>query len=155
MRYKIKYIDLLYSVYTSLEGYFKKAKIDIKKNEEEVKGPLFFVQIKPLDTDSYRSYTKDLVNITITFTDVVLDQEKILNVEDQLNELFDDGIKIDGTFIYFDKKRFSEGDDCIILTLTIKYHNSKSNKNILDSDKYTKMIEELHLKINENKEVIK
>ncbi|OSA98104.1 UNVERIFIED_ORG: hypothetical protein B2H98_05280 [Clostridium botulinum] len=155
MNYKIKYLDLLYSVYTSLKSSFKDSNIILNESKSEVQGPLFFVQIKPLDSNSYRHYTKEFVNVTITFTDVVLDQEKILTVKDELNELFDDGIRVEGTFIYFDKKRFSEGENCIVLTLTLKYHNSKSIKNINDNDKYTKMIEELHMKINTSEEEIK
>lgn len=155
MNYKIKYLDLLYSVYTSLKSSFKDSNIILNESKSEVQGPLFFVQIKPLDSNSYRHYTKEFVNVTTTFTDVVLDQEKVLNVQDELNELFDDGIRVEGTFIYFDKKRFSEGENCIVLTLTLKYHNSKSIKNINDNDKYTKMIEELHMKINTSEEEIK
>ncbi len=155
MNYKIKYLDLLYSVYASLKDNFKKSTITMSENKSEVKGPLFCVQIKPLDSNSYRHYTKEFVNVTITYTDLVLDQEKVLNVQDELNELFDDGIRVEGTFIYFDKKRFSEGENCIVLTLTLKYHNSKSIKNINDNDKYTKMIEELHMKINTSEEEIK
>lgn len=154
MEYKIKYVDLLYSVYASLKENFKKAKISIKENKKEVESPLFFVQIKPLDSDSYRYYTKDLINITITFTDVVLDQEKILNTEDSLNELFDQGIWVNGTFIYFDKKNLDEGEDCIILTLTLKYHNSKDIKNIPVSDKYTEFMHDLEIIFNEDKEEI-
>ncbi|MBN1059341.1 phage tail terminator family protein [Clostridium botulinum] len=155
MNYKIKYVDLLYSVYASLKSSFKDSNVILNESKSEVQGPLFFVQIKALDSDSYRHYTKEFVNVTITYTDLFLDQEKILEVQDELNELFDDGIRVEGTFIYFDKKRFSEGENCIVLTLTLKYHNSKNLKNIQDSDKYTKMIEELHMKINNSEEEIK
>lgn len=155
MNYKIKYVDLLYSVYASLKSNFKNSNVILNESKSEVEGPLFFVQIKALNSDSYRNYTKDFVNITITYTDLVLDQEKVLNVQDELNELFDDGIRVEGTFIYFNKKRCSEGENCIVLTLTLKYHNSKTIKNIPDSDKYTKMIEELYMKINNSEEEIK
>ncbi|MFW2500410.1 phage tail terminator family protein [Clostridium diolis] len=151
---KIKYVDLLYSVYISLKNNFTEAKINIKESRTEVKGPLFFVQVKPLDNDSYRYYTKDFVNIIITFTDIILDQEKILNVKDELKELFDYGLRINDTFIYFDKKGFNESEDCIILTLTIKYHNSKDIKNIPIPDRYTEFMHELNFILNEDKEEI-
>lgn len=149
MDYKIKYIDLLYSVYSSLKQEFDKAKIAIKENRTEVKQPLFFIQINALESDSFRSYTKELVNITITYTQPVLEQQDILNIKDSLNELFDDGLRVEKTFIYFDKKKFYDGDGFVNLTLTLRYHNSKLSKNLPDSDRYTQMLEELHLKINE------
>ncbi|AIY78797.1 hypothetical protein FDB15_18160 [Clostridium botulinum] len=143
MNYKIKYLDLLYSVYASLKDNFKKSTITMSENKKEVKGPLFFVQIKPLYSDSYKCYTKELVNITITYTDVVLDQEKILTVKDELNELFDLGIKVNNVFLLFKNKKFSESDDCTILTLTIDYFNNKSERNIPEEDKATKLMEKL------------
>lgn len=154
---RIEYIDLLYSIYAALKSeYPNKSKVDIsiKKKNQEVNKPRFYIDIRPLNSDAYRQYDRELVNVTITYTDVVLDQEKTLTMKSTFNELFNDGIWVEGVFIYFEKKSFSDGEECINLNFTLNYFNAKTQRNINANDKYSEMMKELNIDFNEKKEVI-
>lgn len=155
MKDRIEYIDLLYSIYASLKKEYPnkdKTEITIDKKNKEVIKPRFFIQIRPINSDAYMSYDIELVNVTITYTDVVLNQEKTLTMENTFNVLFDQGIWVEGVFIYFEKKSFSEGEECINFNFTLNYFNAKATRNI--SDKYTEMMKELDIDFNDKEEVI-
>lgn len=157
MKDRIEYIDLLYSIYSSLKTeYPDKSKVDItfKKKNQEVNKPRFYIEIRPLNSDSYRQYDRELVNVTITYTDVVLDQEKTLTMQNTFNVMFDQGIWVEGVFLYFEKKGFSEGEECINFNFTLNYFNAKAERNIPINDKYTEMMKELDIDFNDKEEVI-
>lgn len=135
----IKYVELLYSATLVLKNKFG-YEVSIKDNEKEVKEPTFFVKVTPLTTESYLKYSEKLVNIAITYTNYVVTQEDLLDMQSQLDELFDMYIKVGERKLTF-KKRFSAGKDLLTLTLTLDYLDSKTN--IPDDDKYTKLMEEL------------
>lgn len=146
---RIKYIDLLYSVYVSLKKEFKDATVSIKESGQEIKGPFFYVEVNPVNQNAFRFYDRELVNITITFTDEVLDQEKVLNMKADLNSIFNYGLVVNNQFIYFKDKQFSDGEDCINLTLTLDYFNQKDERNAYASDKFTEFMRVLHLDLKE------
>ena len=142
---RIKYIDLLYSIYVSLKKEFKDATVSMKESGEEIKGPYFFVQIRPRTPEAYRFYDKEFVNVTITYGDVVLDQEKQLIKQDELTSLFDLGIEVNGAFIMFEDKDFSYGDGFINLNFSLNYFNEKHDRSIYLDDRYTEMLKELDM----------
>ena len=84
----IKYVELLYSTTLLLKNKFG-YDLYIKDNEKEVKEPTFFVKVTPLTTESYLRYSETLVNIAITYTNEVVTQEDLLDMQNQLDELFD------------------------------------------------------------------
>lgn len=146
MKDRIEYIDLLYSIYSTLKAeYPDKTETDISiiKKNQEVNKPRFYIDIRPLNTNSYRDYDVELVNVTISYTDVIMNQEKTLTIKSIFNELFNEGILVEGVFVYFEKKSFSGNDDCINFNFTIKYFNAKSERNIDKNDKYSEMMNEL------------
>jgi len=136
----IKYVELLYSTTLLLKDKFN-YKVNIEENEQEVKAPTFFVKVTPLTTDSYLRYSEKLVNITITFTDKVITQEKLIDMQDQLNELFDICLIVGKRKLILDKKKFNKTKDLLTVTLTLNYLDDKTN--IPDADKYTALMEEL------------
>ena len=146
MKDRIEYIDLLYSIYSTLKAEYPdktKTDISISKKNQEVNKPRFCIDIRPLNTNSYREYDVELVNVTISYTDVIMNQEKTLSIKSIFNELFNEGICVEGVFVYFEKKSFSGNDDCINFNFTINYFNAKSERNIDANDKYSEMMNEL------------
>lgn len=135
----IKYVELLYSATILLKNKFG-YDVFIKDNEKEVEEPTFFVKVTPLTTESYLRYSEKLVNIAITYTNKVVTQEDLLDIQSQLDELFDMYLKVGERKLTF-KKKFSANKDLLILTLTLDYLDGKTN--IPDADKYTKLMEEL------------
>ena len=146
MKDRIEYIDLLYSIYSVLKAEYPdktKTDISISKKNKEVDKPRFYIDIRPLNTNSYRDYDVELVNVTISYTDVIMNQEKTLSIKSIFNELFNEGIWVEDVFVYFEKKSFSGNDDCINFNFTINYFNAKSERNIDANDKYSEMMNEL------------
>ena len=146
MKDRIEYIDLLYSIYSVLKAEYPdktKTDISISKKNKEVDKPRFYIDIRPLNTNSYRDYDVELVNVTISYTDVIMNQEKTLSIKSIFNELFNEGIWGEGVFVYFENKSFSGNDDCIDFNFTINYFYAKSERNIDANDKYSEMMNEL------------
>lgn len=148
---RIKYIDLLYSIYANLKDTFGKGyKFIIDASKQEINKPTFLVQIRPSKSDSYREYNRELINVTITYTNSVIQQEETLQIKSDLNELFDLGINVNGAFLYLDNKNFSgEEGEYINFNFSVDYFNAKSEKNIYNSDKYTEMFNELDISYND------
>lgn len=135
----IKNVELLYSTSLLLKSKFNH-KLSLKQ-KSEVEVPTFFITITPLTTNSYLRYNEKLVNIFISFTDEVVTQEKLLGIQNDLDDLFDMYLKVGTRKIVFDKKKFNLTDDFLSLTLTLNYLDDKSN--IPDADKYTQLMGEL------------
>lgn len=139
----IRYNELLYFIGRAIKDNFQNCKLRAKKNQEDIKEPMFYVEVRPLNSNSYKSYVDKLVNITITYTDEVVDNEKLNNILNELESVFDLGIKVKDTFLMFKNKASNINDDFLTFNLTINY---KDNKQIIDeSDFYSAMIEELYL----------
>ncbi|MDU1337450.1 MAG: hypothetical protein E6935_04470 [Clostridium butyricum] len=144
----IKYNELLYSFGKALKEQFKDCKLRIKKNQEEIKEPTFYVEVRALNTNSYKPYVDKLVNISITYTDKVVDGEKLNNVLNDLESVFDLGIKVKDTFLMFKSKNNTMNDDFLTLNLTINY---KDDRDIVDeNDYYSELMEELYVDFNRN-----
>lgn len=144
----IKYNELLYSFGKALKEQFKDCKLRIKKNQEEIKEPTFYVEVRALNTNSYKPYVDKLVNISITYTDKVVDGENLNNVLNDLESVFDLGIKVKDTFLMFQSKNNTMNDDFLTLNLTIKY---KDDRDIVDeNDYYSELMEELYVDFNRN-----
>ena len=144
----IKYNELLYSFGKALKEQFKDCKLRIKKNQEEIKEPTFYVEVRALNTNSYKPYVDKFVNISITYTDKVVDGEKLNNVLNDLESVFDLGIKVKDTFLMFKSKNNTMNDDFLTLNLTINY---KDDRDIVDeNDYYSELMEELYVDFNRN-----
>lgn len=150
---RIKYIDLLYSIYANLKDTFGKGyKFIIDASKQEINKPTFLVQIRPNKPDSFRNYDREIVNVTITYTDLTISQEKALEVKSDLAELFDLGIDVNGAFLYLDNKGFGgEENDFITFNFSLNYFNVKADKNIYSSDKFTEFMNELDISYNDRR----
>ena len=135
----IKNVELLYSTSSLLKSKFN-YKLSLKQ-KAEVAVPTFFISVTPLTTNSYLRYNEKLTNIVITFTDEVVTQEKLLGIQNDLDDLFDIYLKVGKKKIVFDKKKFNLTDDFLSLTLTLNYLDNKLG--VPDEDKYTQLMGEL------------
>lgn len=125
----IKNTDILYTVNSMLDTKFGYDSFVENKGEqgEKIKVPTFFIQISPLTSNSYLRWNENLTNIVITYVDEVISQEVLLNIRDELNELFDMSIKVGNRSIEIDKKKFNLTKDFLNMTITIDYLDCKSN----------------------------
>jgi len=135
----IKNVELLYSTSLLLKNKFG-YKVSLKQ-KEEVEAPTFFLSVTPLTTNSYLRYSEKLVNITITFVDKVVDQEKLLEAQNSLDDLFDMYLQVGTRKIVFDKKKFNLTTDFLTLTLTLNFLDGKAT--LPSADQYTDKMENL------------
>ena len=141
----IKYSAILYSFGKSIKEAFPKAILRCKKNEEDIKQPTFYVEVRPLQVTDYVNFKDKLLNITVTYVDAVEDIEKLNEVAEMLDDTLNLGIYVNKTFLLFDKKNFtfSDSQDFLSLNITLSYKDSQTAT--LESDQYTCMIEELYV----------
>lgn len=147
----IQYVDLLYSVSKTLKVNYPKAKvrIDKKKSETEIKNGLFYVIISPLESTTSFNRREKLLNIYIEYIENVKTQESSLKAQQELEELFDEYIEVDGRCIPISNKRLMDNEDNITLQMTLKYYDSKGEKAQETPDAtYTALMELLHLEVN-------
>lgn len=146
----INYNELLYFTGQAIKTKFKNCDLICTKNKEDINKPTFYVEVRPLSSNSYKGYIDKLVNITITYTDKKVNNEKLNNILNDLESVFDLGIKVKGTFLMFKNKNysFSEDGDFLNVNLTISY---KDNKDVEDeNDFYSEMLEELYMDFEMN-----
>ena len=146
----IKYSAILYSFGKVIKDAFPKAILRCKKNNKDIKEPTFYIEVRPLQVTDYVNFKDKLLNVTVTYVDTVEDIGKLNEVAEMLDDTLNLGIRIDKTFLLFDRKNFtfSDSQDFLSLNITLSYKDSQTAE--LESDKYTCMIEELYFdyKIN-------
>ena len=69
----IKYSAILYSFGKSIKDAFPKAILRCKKNNEDIKEPTFYVEVRPLQVTDYLNFKDKLLNVTVTYIDAVED----------------------------------------------------------------------------------
>lgn len=126
----IRYVDLLYSIAKTLNENYPKAKIriDKKKSETEIKNGLFYIIVSPLDSTTSFDRRKKLLNIYIEYVEEVKTQESSLNIQQDLEELFDEYIVVSERYLPIGAKRLTDNDDNITLQMTLNYYDSKGEK---------------------------
>jgi hypothetical protein len=136
-------VAILYTITKKLKDNFPTAKLIVDGNKKEIENPTFYIQVNPLNSDTYKRYSKELYNITIDYIEEKdLTQEQKLNMKTKLNKIFGMGIKIEKTFIVFQKKVW-DIKDVFSLCLAIDFINSLDEKPI--EDKYSSLMQELLL----------
>ena len=140
----IKYSAILYSFGRSIKEAFPKAVLRCKKNNEDIKEPTFYVEVRPLHVVDYLNFKDKLLNVTVTYIDTVEDIEKLNEVAETLDDALNLGIRVNKTFLLFNSKNFtfSDSHDFLSLNITLSYKDTQTIE--LESDKYTCMIEELY-----------
>ena len=146
----IKHSAILYAFGKAIKDAFPKAILRCKKNEEDIKQPTFYIEVRPIKVVDYLNFKDKLLNITVTYVDTVENIEKLNEVAEMLDDTLNLGIRVDKTFLLFDNKNFtfSDSQDFLSLNITLSYKDSQTAE--LESDKYTCMVEELYFdyKIN-------
>ena len=140
----IKYSAVLYSFGKAIKEAFPKAILRCEKNNEDIKEPTFYVEVRPIKVVDYLKFKDKLLNITITYVDTVENIEKLNEVAETLDYTLNLGIRVNKTFLLFNNKSFtfSDSHDFLSLNITLSYKDVQTIE--LESDKYTCMIEELY-----------
>ena len=140
----IKYSAILYSFGKAIKDAFPKAILRCERNNEDIKEPTFYVEVRPLQVTDYLNFKDKLLNVTVTYVDTVEDIEKLNEVAEMLDDSLNLGIRVDKTFLLFDNKNFAFSDSHDFLSLNISLSYKDSQTAALESDQYTCMIEELY-----------
>ena len=140
-------LAVLYSFAKKLRDNFPKHKIISDSSMCDIDRPTFLINVSPLDSDTYRQYSKELFNVTIEYVEEKnLSQEEKLIKKSQLNKIFGMGIQIEKTFVVFSKKTWNT-KDVFSLCLTFDFLNDYDNK--FPEDYYTKLMDQLNLELKE------
>ena len=103
----------------------------------DVTKPTFFVSIRKLNTDNYRTYKNKTVNVSITYVNKEYDHVENNDVNDKLDNLFKLTLEVNGNFLRVDNLDFSE-PDALICTFTLEF-----NEPIEEEQSNTVKMEEL------------
>ena len=140
----IKHSAILYTFGKAIKDAFPNAILRCKKNEEDIKQPTFYIEVRPLQVTDYVNFKDKLLNVTVTYVDTVEDIGKLNEVAEMLDYTLNLGIRVNKTFLLFNSKNFafSDSHDFLSLNITLSYKDTQTIE--LESDKYTCMIEELY-----------
>lgn len=130
----MKIVDIQNVITKLLHSNFPTYKIVLAQQCDVVK-PTFFVSVRKINTDNYRTCKEKLVNVTITYVNKETDHIENNEVNDKLDEIFGLTLKVNDYYFTIDNLNFSE-PDALICSFTVKF-----NEHIEDTNKYEKMQE--------------
>lgn len=148
----INNIDLLYSTTKLLRVNFPESMILIDSNNEDIKeNDTFHVEVKELSNTSYLRYVEKIINIYITFVPAKSEEisEKLLIMQQQLNNIFDLTLSTLERKLVIENKTFSHNKDFITMNLSFNFIDGKLTDNLPDMDKYSQLMKELNLTLKE------
>ena len=132
----MKLSDIQRAITKLLHDNFPAYKISLKQMCDVVK-PTFFVSIRKLSTDNYRTYKNKTVNVSITYVNKEYNHAENNDVNDKLDDLFKLTLQVNDDFLRVDNLDFSE-PDALICTFTLEF-----NEPIEDEQLNTVKMEEL------------
>lgn len=139
----IKDTDILKATSKILDNKFG-YEIYIGENDEEVKVPSFFISLNHLSSETYKYWNEKAINIYITYTNKGVQMEKLLDMQNDLDELFDMYLNVDNYKIVFNNKKFNIKDDFMTMTLSIYFLDNKTT--VPSEDTASKLMGNLNLK---------
>ncbi len=137
----IKDTDILKAISKILNTKFGYG-IFIGENVQEVKEPSFFISISPLTSDTFKEFNQKVRNAYVIYTNYGVQMEELLDIGNQLDELFGMSLKVEDMVLPIKAKKFNRQEDFITMTLTIDFKDSK------ETTETAKLMENLNLKTN-------
>ena len=116
----MKLSDIQKSITTLLHDNFPTYKINLKQMCDVTK-PTFFVSIRKLNTENYRTYKNKTVNVSITYVNKEYNHVENNEINDKLDDLFKLTLQVNGNFLRVDNLDFSE-PDALICTFTLEFN---------------------------------
>ena len=132
----MKLSDIQKSITMLLHDNFPTYKINLKQMCDVTK-PTFFVNVRKLNTENYRTYKNKTVNVSITYVNKEYNHAENNDVNDKLDDLFRLTLEVKDNFLRVDNLDFSE-PDALICTFTLEF-----NEPIEDEQLNTVKMEEL------------
>ena len=116
----MKLSDIQKSITMLLHDKFPTYKISLKQMCDVVK-PTFFVSVRKLNTENYRTYKDKIVNVTITYVNKEYNHVENNGINDKLDDLFKLTLKVDNNYLRIDNLNFSE-PDALLCTFTLEFN---------------------------------
>lgn len=118
--------EILYAISNYLSLKVPNIEILINGNEEEINKSTFLISVRPLRSTSGIYDKRKITNVTITYLDKVLNQEKNLGVIDMLEGLFKSKLKVKDRYLNIENLEFVENEDCINCNFTLDFYDNNS-----------------------------
>lgn len=151
----IQNVEILYSTGKILRSKFNDSLIIVDDNNQDIKKhDTFYIEVKELSNTAYLRYLERIINIYITYVPIKKDEikERILEVQNNLTNIFDISFKVSNRNLLIDNKSFNYDETFLSMNMTLKFLDDKSNDNMPDMDKYSQLMEELNLTLNEKED---
>ena len=103
----MKLSDIQKSITILLHDKFPTYKI-VLEQQCDVTKPTFFVSIRKLNTENYRTYKNKTVNVSITYVNKEYNHAENNDVNDKLDDLFRLTLQVNGNFLRVDNLDFRE-----------------------------------------------
>ena len=116
----MKLSDIQKSITMLLHDKFPTYKI-VLDQQCDVTKPTFFVSVRKLNTENYRTYKNKTVNVSITYVNKEYNHVENNEVNDKLDDLFRLTLQVNDDFLRIDNLDFSE-PDALICTFTLEFN---------------------------------
>ena len=135
----MKLADIQKAITKLLHVNFPDYKIVLKQMCDVVK-PTFFISVRKINTENYRTYKDKMVNVTITYVNKEYDHVENNEINDKLDDLFKLTLQVNNNYLRIDNLSFNE-PDALICSFTLKF-----NEHIKDEKLNNVKMEELFFK---------
>ena len=135
----MKIVDIQNAITKILHSSFPTYKIVLEQQCDVIK-PTFFVNVKKLSSENYRTYKDKMVNVTITYVNKEYNHVENNEINDKLDDLFKLTLQVDNNYLRIDNLSFNE-PDALICSFTLQF-----NEHIEDEKLNNVKMEELFFK---------
>ena len=116
----MKLADIQKTITKLLHANFPTYKIVLDQQADVIK-PTFFVLVKKLNTENYRTYKGKLVSITITYVNKEYNHVENNEINDALDDLFRLRLQVNDDYLRIDNLSFDE-PDALICNFTLEFN---------------------------------
>ena len=135
----MKLADIQKTITKLLHVNFPDYKIVLEQQTDVVK-PTFFISVRKINTENYRTYKDKIVNVTITYVNKEYDHVENNDINDKLDDLFKLTLQVNNNYLRIDNLSFNE-PDALICSFTLQF-----NEHIEDEKLNNVKMEELFYK---------
>ena len=133
----MKLADIQKTITKLLHTNFPTYKIVLDQQADVIK-PTFFVLVKKLNTENYRTYKEKLVSVTITYVNKEYNHVENNEINDALDDLFRLTLQVNDDYLRVDNLSFDE-PDALICSFTLQF-NEHIEDEILNNVKMEELL---------------
>ena len=116
----MKLADIQKTITKLLHENFPDYKI-VLDQQCDVTKPTFFVLVRKLNTENYRTYKDKLISVTITYVNKEYNHVENNEINDKLDDLFKLTLQINNDYLRIDNLDFNE-PDALICSFTLQFN---------------------------------